>query len=192
MKEKVFGYLSVSVAALFLAGSAGASIIDWTATLDTEQPVHDLVDLQGTEEGSGEGALDTDTGELSWMIQWSGLTGPVVGAHFHEGAPGVSGPVTVDVFSFDPGIGETLDPTDELTGSTADPGFEHLTQAEMDQFLAGDWYFNVHTEANPAGEIRGQAIPAAAPPPVAVPAPALVGLLGLGLLYLAMLRRWRD
>ena len=31
-----------------------------------------------------------------------------------------------------------------------------LTQAQQDDLLAGKWYFNVHTAANPGGEIRGQ------------------------------------
>jgi len=26
--------------------------------------------------------------------------------------------------------------------------------------MAGQWYFNVHTEQNPTGEIRGQVLPA--------------------------------
>jgi hypothetical protein len=31
-----------------------------------------------------------------------------------------------------------------------------LTQAQFDALLAGELYFNVHTAANPGGEIRGQ------------------------------------
>jgi CHRD domain len=27
------------------------------------------------------------------------------------------------------------------------------------QFTAGEWYINVHTQANPNGEIRGQVLP---------------------------------
>src|SRR6478752_5334194 len=40
-----------------------------------------------------------------------------------------------------------------LTGQTI------LTPEQALQFAAGQWYVNVHTQANPGGEIRGQAIP---------------------------------
>ena len=31
--------------------------------------------------------------------------------------------------------------------------------AQAQQFTAGEWYINVHTQANPAGEVRGQIKP---------------------------------
>jgi hypothetical protein len=34
-----------------------------------------------------------------------------------------------------------------------------LTPAQAEQFMAGDWYINVHTQDHPAGEIRGQVMP---------------------------------
>ena len=35
-------------------------------------------------------------------------------------------------------------------------GKEVLTPEQMADLQAGKWYFNVHTKANPGGEIRGQ------------------------------------
>ena len=38
-------------------------------------------------------------------------------------------------------------------------GSATLTPEQAQQFTAGEWYVNVHTQANPGGEIRGQVIP---------------------------------
>ena len=35
-------------------------------------------------------------------------------------------------------------------------GSATLTEAQMADLLAGKWYANLHTAANPGGEIRGQ------------------------------------
>jgi hypothetical protein len=35
-------------------------------------------------------------------------------------------------------------------------GKEVLTPEQMADLQSGKWYFNVHTKANPGGEIRGQ------------------------------------
>jgi hypothetical protein len=34
-----------------------------------------------------------------------------------------------------------------------------LPPEQAQQFAAGEWYVNVHTQAHPAGEIRGQVVP---------------------------------
>ena len=34
--------------------------------------------------------------------------------------------------------------------------FPRLTDAQIADLNAGKWYFNIHTAANPGGEIRGQ------------------------------------
>jgi hypothetical protein len=63
-------------------------------------------------------------------------------AHFHgPAAPGSNAPPVITV-----GDKARL----PIGGSV------RLTEQEMDDLMAGKWYFNVHTAANPSGEIRGQ------------------------------------
>ena len=50
--------------------------------------------------------------------------------------------------------------------------------AFVDELLAGDMYFNLHTLTYPSGEIRGQIVAAAA---AAVPEPAGFMMMALGL-----------
>lgn len=106
--------------------------------------------------GSGQGTftLNAERTELAYEITADGLTGPVTAAHFHRGAVGVNGP---PVFTI-PGT-----PTD----SGDDVRFEgtwRFSESDVDDFevgeiLTGRVYVNLHTEAFPAGEIRGQLIP---------------------------------
>jgi hypothetical protein len=47
-------------------------------------------------------------------------------------------------------------------GSPAESPFKGeatLTPEQAQQFTAGEWYVNVHTQAHPGGEIRGQVVP---------------------------------
>ncbi len=127
---------------------------------------------------------------LYFYLSVHGLSGPIAAAHFHNGARGVSGPVVRTI-------------TGEFTGATAsgvwragDP--EPLTDELIAALFAGDLYLNVHTAANPAGEIRAQVVPSAgtvfqatlsedqenhdvtAPDPIAT---AILALTGEGLWY---------
>ncbi|MCJ2073527.1 CHRD domain-containing protein [Methylobacterium sp. J-030] len=93
--------------------------------------------------GTGEvtATFDPATKRLSWKGSYSNLTGPVTAAHFHGPAkPGENAGVLVPVTaSASPFTGEaTLDDT---------------KAADLE---AGRVYFNLHTAANPKGEIRGQ------------------------------------
>lgn len=98
-------------------------------------------DSAGT--GMLEAELDTDTNSFTWTVSYEGLSGPVAAAHFHGPAgEGETAPPVLPV--------EDLD--NPMTGSAA------LTDEQISQLKSGAWYFNVHTEMYPDGEIRGQVL----------------------------------
>jgi len=82
------------------------------------------------------------TKKLSWKLTYSGLSGPATMAHFHgPAAPGANAGVAV-----------------AIPNATSSPveGSATLTDAQAADLMAGKYYINVHTAANPAGEMRGQ------------------------------------
>jgi hypothetical protein len=110
-----------------------------TVTLDGASEVP-----PNTSPGKGTADVDYDpaTKKLSWKLTYSGLTGPATAAHFHGPAePGKNAGVEV-----------------AIPGATSSPaeGSATLTDAQAADLTAGKLYINVHTAANPAGEIRGQ------------------------------------
>lgn len=95
--------------------------------------------------------------------------------HIHMAPPGVAGPIIVPLggeADFIPVGGGVL--SFVATGIS----FPEANEADL---LAGNTYLNLHTTANPGGEIRGQLIP--------IPEPASIALLGIGFASLAGLRR---
>jgi hypothetical protein len=137
----VFKSIGVAVALLALAaGAAQAKVVHFGATLTGSSQVPPV-----TTSASGQlsATLDTDSKTFTYTATYSGLSGPAVAAHFHGPAdPGANGPPVVPV--------PPADLASPISG-TAD-----LTDAQINDLMAGRWYFNVHTAANPGGEIRGQ------------------------------------
>jgi hypothetical protein len=82
-------------------------------------------------------------------MAYAGLTGAVTAAHFHGNANYTQGPAGVKV-----PLTVTASP---MTGTVG------YLQADEGAILAGRWYVNLHTVANPGGEIRGQLSPRVVP-----------------------------
>ena len=157
--KSIFGTLSACLFCLFI-NSANAAIIHLEADIDGAQ----------ADAGTGTGSLstgsaaitfDTDTSLLSWNISWTPLESGETAAHFHGPAlPGQNAGVEVGIgVESNPAIGEAT-----------------LSAQEQSDMLAGLWYINIHSNAFPSGEIRGQVN--------VVPIPAAAWLFGSGLLFL--------
>jgi hypothetical protein len=115
----------------------------WIATLDSGQEVPPNATI-GT--GSGVVSVSPDETRILVTLSWSGLSGNAVMGHIHQGAAGANGPV---IFN--------LSPAAATAGSVIDQQFTP-TPAQLAAGKANGWYFNIHTNANPGGEIRGQII----------------------------------
>ena len=125
--------------AVLTVGSARAETLHYLATLGgtAETPANASKSV-----GFADVTLDTDSRTISWRITYSALSGPAVMAHFHGPAgPGVAGPVTV-----------------MISAPFASPliGTAPVNFGQIGDLRAGLWYVNIHTLANPKGEIRGQ------------------------------------
>ena len=103
--------------------------------------------------GEGTAVISPDGSTITYIVTYSGLSGAAAAAHIHTGAAGVSGGVILPLtVSASPMVG-TLTAAD----FTASGGITTFAQA-VAAIKAGDTYFNIHTAANPGGEIRGQIV----------------------------------
>jgi hypothetical protein len=121
--------------------AASAATIDFRATMSGKAEVPPT-----TTTGSGDvlATLDTASKKLSYTMTYVGLSGPATAAHFHgPAAAGANAGVVVPIGT---------NPPSPSTGSVT------LTDAQITDLEAGNWYANVHTEANKGGEIRGQMV----------------------------------
>lgn len=149
--------------ALAVAGCASGEppVVDMSAVLNATQEVPPTT---SPATGQGRIAYDRETRQLTWNIDYAGLTGgPLQAAHFHgPAAQGANAGVQVPI----------------AVGPSPLKGAAMLTEAQAEQLLDGRLYVNLHTAAFPAGEIRGQVVRAATstsssrdPVPYIVPEP---------------------
>ncbi|HEX9045135.1 MAG TPA: CHRD domain-containing protein [Candidatus Limnocylindrales bacterium] len=155
------------------AAPAGARFFTASLTGPAETPP-----VATSANGSASFVIATDARSIDYAVSYAGLSGPPIASHIHLGAVGVPGPIILPL---------TIAPGDGSSGSF----FGRLTAANLDMtagitsfadavaaIRAGMTYVNIHTAANPHGEIRGQLVAASHQPsfvvtadrPFAVPA----------------------
>lgn len=132
-----------ALAAVALAGCGTmmppANRVALTTQLRSANEVPPVVTSGG---GSVDASFNKDTMQLRWKVNYSGLTGNATAGHFH-------GPATAGV-----NAGVVLGWANPITSGME--GSATLTAAQAADLMAGRWYANIHTAANPGGELRGQ------------------------------------
>jgi hypothetical protein len=144
----------------FLAIFSGALLLTFTACDkdDDDDDMDDTYTISGNASGAQEvpavstgangtisGTYNARTNTLNYSISWTGLSGIASDAHFHgPAAAGVSAGVLVPITVTTNGVNGSAAAT-----ITVNDAFE-------DALLDGKVYYNIHTVANPNGEIRGQ------------------------------------
>ena len=124
-------FTAVAAAGLLIASAASAQMVHYTAKLAGASGV----------KGSGDVFAMLEGKTLTYTVNYKDLTGPAVAAHFHDAsAPGGNGPPIVPATN---------------VGTSPIKGTATLTDAQIADVNAGKVYFNIHTAANPGGEIRG-------------------------------------
>jgi hypothetical protein len=129
---------ATAVAVVWLS-AASAATIDFRGTMSGKSEVPPNA---STGTGDVVATLDTATKKLTYTLTYIGLSGPATAAHFHGPADaGANAGVAVPIGT---------NPPSPITNTVT------LTDAQISDLEAGKWYANVHTAANPGGEIRGQ------------------------------------
>lgn len=120
--------------------------------LDMSAPVVTTATLSGdsTATGGAQFSYDATNGIVSYAVTvGASVTNPisVTAAHVHTGTADTTGDVLINIFPF---TTTQLITDTPLTLSGVFTGFDEGT------LLSDGYYINVHTEANPAGEVRAQ------------------------------------
>ncbi|MGB4960540.1 MAG: CHRD domain-containing protein, partial [Saprospiraceae bacterium] len=123
---EIRGQLAVEAAESFKAELSGAKEIPMAITIA---------------KGLSSVIYTANTNVMELNILASGLSGPIKGIHLHRGASNVSGSVVENLTTF-------------VKGNTVIVKLK--AGAYIEDLRAGNIYVNIHTDAFPGGEIRGQ------------------------------------
>ena len=136
--------LVVSMGPLLMIGACGVAPATSTSAAVMAQlsGASEVPAVMTGASGMLEGNFSAGSNLLTWTITYSGLSGPATGAHFH--GPAMAGQNAGVVLPMSPPLASPM------TGSAT------LTPSQAADLVAGKWYVNLHTAANPNGEVRGQ------------------------------------
>jgi hypothetical protein len=151
---KVKLLLFVVLAAFLTASTGFAAETHFKAKLT---PKEEVKKPKSKASGKADFKLSKDGKELSYKLMVKNIT-DASAAHIHMGAKGADGPPLVGLFSgekkgkFSGVLSEGMITEKDLMGDLKGKPLDELVKL----IKSGDTYVNVHTIANPDGEIRGQ------------------------------------
>lgn len=158
MKRARFAFFAAGMLVLAFASVALAAE-RFTATLDGDNSVPAV---PGDGSGSATVTISDDGQSVSWDVSYSGLTGPPGAGHIHFGAADANGPVMIPFATVTPtGSTGTFNAADYASGD----GLPADWAGALAAIRGGNVYVNIHTAANPPGEIRGQLAGGGTTPP---------------------------
>lgn len=146
-----------------MAADSTAVAADAGAMMDAAPMETVMATLNGANErpqpvtttATGDASLMVYADSIVYAVNASNLMG-VTAVHVHRGGPEEAGPPIVTLFTSEDGMDAngsiatgTITRETTLNGETTFDNLRELVRA-------GGAYVNVHTKANPAGEIRGQ------------------------------------
>ena len=137
--KKMMQVFAWSFAAVLALGATAASAGKMDVKLSGDQEVPPI-----KSSGSASGTITIgDDGAVSGSVTAAGFT--PTAAHIHHAAAGKNGPVIV--------------PFTKEGDKFSAPAGAKLTADQLKAYKAGELYVNVHSAANPGGEVRAQLKP---------------------------------
>ncbi|MGQ5718263.1 CHRD domain-containing protein [Pseudochrobactrum asaccharolyticum] len=130
------------IAVSLFSGAAYAKTLNFESSLSGNKEVPHITT---TAKGQLKASYSTISKVLKWHVSYSGLSGAASMAHFH-------GPATTKQNA------DVIIAIGNKALKSPIEGSEKLTKEQEKQLLSGHWYFNIHTEKHPGGEIRTQLI----------------------------------
>jgi len=121
------------------ASGPASAATEFIATLDGLQNIPPLPEV--TAAGAATLTLNDEQTELSYVVNFSGLSSPEFASHIHNAGPRDNGPIAFNLPMGSTKVGTWAIPPDMVT-----------------ELLAGRLYINVHSDTYIAGEIRGNII----------------------------------
>lgn len=139
------------------AGTAQAQVVTLTANLSG---ANETPGVSTGAFGTAVVLLDLGARSWSWEIDIFNMPTGTTAAHFHVAGPDVAGPVVVNI-----PVTTNISNDFRLTGSanalTAMRPEHGIRSVEdfIQALVGGQIYLNIHSTANPSGEVRGQLVP---------------------------------
>jgi CHRD domain-containing protein len=149
--------LALAVPACSNDNTAPAAATRFAATMNSanERPTPNA----STATGTATFTIDETAGTITYTVNVTNITN-VTASHIHVGRADAAGPIVVNLLAATPPAG-TINgqlTTGTITAASIGTGVPITFASLMALMRGGDIYINVHTQANPGGEIRGQLV----------------------------------